>query len=325
MVARWEPLPETLDDSARRLAVHLRRAKDRSGLSVPALAARTASSTGAWERYFNGTQIPPRDAVEALGQLSGADDDRLIALWETADRAAAATAADTAAEAVADPAADPAADTGKGFAHVDALAPLASVQGPRHALRRRRRTLPAVAVGLALGTVFALLVAAEVATDGRGRAGTPLSARPAATAPVGPAPSAASASAAAPGPAGSAVTSRSRPASPAGTTDAAASRTANAVSPDAGRPTTRVPGAEGPPPALGSAPHTAEPGGAPAMGGTTATPPGGAAPATPQAPPPPATSVPVAPTRAPTPSASPSRSPDKGHCLRLIIVGICLG
>ncbi|MGI5252038.1 helix-turn-helix domain-containing protein [Actinacidiphila glaucinigra] len=147
-------MPETLDGAARRLAVHLRRMKDRSGLSVPALAARTASSAGAWERYLNGVRIPPRDAVEVLGQLSGADYDRLMALWELADRGVA--------------------ETMKGFPYADPLDPLAPVEGmPRHALRRRRKALLAAAGGLVLGGVFALLVATGVATDGTGRAQAP--------------------------------------------------------------------------------------------------------------------------------------------------------
>ncbi|MFE0625412.1 helix-turn-helix domain-containing protein [Streptomyces sp. NPDC058864] len=282
-------MPETLDGAARRLAVHLRRMKDRSGLSVPALAARTASSTGAWEQYLNGVRIPPRDAVEVLGQLSGADYDRLMALWELADRGVA--------------------ETMKGFPYADPLDPLAPVEGmPRHALRRRRKALLAVAGGLVLGGVFALLLASGVATDGSGRAGAPLSGRPTAGVPAGPVPSASRS-------AGSAVTSWPGSAPAAGTTDAAASRTGGAMSPDGGTPATQVarPGVTSSAP--GRDPHTAAPGTA---GPTTAAP-GGGAPTTEA--PPPATSAPAA----PAPSASPSRSPGKGLCLGLIILGICIG
>lgn len=289
VVARWEPLPETLDGAARRLAVHLRRMKDRSGLSVPALAARTASSTGAWERYLNGVRIPPRDAVEVLGQLSGADYDRLMALWELADRGVA--------------------DTMKGFPYADPLDPLAPVEGmPRHALRRRRKALLAVAGGLVLGGVFTLLVATGVATDGTGRAQAPPAARPTAGAPVGPVPSA-------PGPAGSAVTSWPGSAPAAEAKDAAASRTAGAMSPDGGTPAAQVAQTGAVSSAPGRGPHTAAPG----TGGPTTAAPGGGAPTTKA--PPPATSAPAA----PAPSASPSRSPGKGLCLGLIILGICIG
>ncbi|WUD73631.1 helix-turn-helix domain-containing protein [Streptomyces sp. NBC_00510] len=279
-------MPETLDGGARRLAVHLRRMKDRSGLSVPALAARTASSTGAWEQYLNGVRIPPRDAVEVLGQLSGADYDRLIALWELADRGVT--------------------DTMKGFPYADPLDPLAPVEGmPRHALRRRRKALLAAAGGLVLGGVFALLVASGVATDGTGRADAPLAARPTASVPAGPAPSAT-------GSAGSAVTSWPGSVPPAQATDARASRTAGAMSPDGGTPAAQVAETGGVSSAPAKGPHTA-----PGTGGTTTAAPGGGAPTT-QAPPP-ATSAPAA------PSPSPSRSSGKGLCLGLIILGICIG
>lgn len=288
-MARWEPLPETLDGAARRLAVHLRRMKDRSGLSVPALAARTASSAGAWERYLNGVRIPPRDAVEVLGQLSGADYDRLMALWELADRGVA--------------------ETMKGFPYADPLDPLAPVEGmPRHALRRRRKALLAAAGGLVLGGVFALLVATGVATDGTGRAQAPSVARPTADAPVGPAPSAS-------GSAGPAVTSWPGSAPAAQAKDAAASRTAAAMSPDGGTPTAQVTQSGAVSSAPGRGPHTAAPG----TGGPTTAAPVGGTPTTKA--PPPATSAPAA----PAPSASPSRSPGKGLCLGLIILGICIG
>ncbi|WP_431960225.1 helix-turn-helix domain-containing protein [Actinacidiphila sp. bgisy160] len=283
-------MPETLDGAARRLAVHLRRMKDRSGLSVPALAARTASSTGAWEQYLNGVRIPPRDAVEVLGQLSGADYDRLIALWELADRGVA--------------------DTMKGFPYADPLDPLAPVEGmPRHALRRRRKALLAAAGGLVLGGVFALLVATGVATDGTGRAEAPLSARPTASVPAGPAPSATGSA----GSAGSAATSWPGSAPAAKATDTKASRTAGAMSPDGGTPAAQVAETGAVSSAPGRGPHTA-----PGTGGATTTAPGGVP--TTQAPPPPT----IAPA-APSPSASPSRSRGKGLCLGLIILGICIG
>jgi hypothetical protein len=281
-------LPETLDGAARRLAVHLRRMKDRSGLSVPALAARTAQSTESWEQYLNGVKIPPRDAVEVLGQLSGADYDRLIALWELADRGVA--------------------DTMKGFPYADPLDPLAPVEGlPRHAFRRRRKALLAVAGGLVLGGVFALLVATGVATDGTGRAEAPLSARPTASVPAGPAPSATRSG-------GSAATSWPGSGPSAGPTDRDASRSAGDMSPDGGTPAAPVAETGRASSAPGGGPHTT-----PGTGGTTAAPGGGN---TTQAPPP-------ATTTAPAPSASESHGHGHGHgkglCLGLIILGVCIG
>ncbi|MDQ0828713.1 transcriptional regulator with XRE-family HTH domain [Streptomyces achromogenes] len=71
----------------RHLVERLREARESTGLSFAALAARTAYSKSSWERYLNGRTLPPRDAVEALAKLSGADPARLLALWLLADRA----------------------------------------------------------------------------------------------------------------------------------------------------------------------------------------------------------------------------------------------
>ncbi|MCX5264509.1 helix-turn-helix domain-containing protein [Streptomyces sp. NBC_00199] len=71
----------------RHLVERLREARESTGLSFATLAARTAYSKSSWERYLNGKTLPPRDAVEALAKLSGADPARLLALWLLADRA----------------------------------------------------------------------------------------------------------------------------------------------------------------------------------------------------------------------------------------------
>ncbi|WP_217547240.1 XRE family transcriptional regulator [Streptomyces sp. GbtcB6] len=71
----------------RHLVERLREAREGTGLSFAALAARTAYSKSSWERYLNGKTLPPRDAVETLAKLSGADPVRLLALWQLADRA----------------------------------------------------------------------------------------------------------------------------------------------------------------------------------------------------------------------------------------------
>lgn len=64
----------------------LRDLKERTGLSLAALAARTPYSKSAWHRYLSGAQRPPRSAVEALAVLAGADPAPVLALWGTADR-----------------------------------------------------------------------------------------------------------------------------------------------------------------------------------------------------------------------------------------------
>ncbi|MER5409172.1 DUF2690 domain-containing protein [Streptomyces sp. NPDC002769] len=86
-MADWKPLPDTLEPDVRALVEQLRRLKDRSGLSLAALAERTLHSKSSWERYLNGRSLPPPQAAEALARMVGADPARLAALWELAARA----------------------------------------------------------------------------------------------------------------------------------------------------------------------------------------------------------------------------------------------
>lgn len=67
------------------LVVRLRELKDRTGLSLAALAARTPYSKSAWHRYLSGGKRPPLPAVEALCRLADADPATILALWEAAD------------------------------------------------------------------------------------------------------------------------------------------------------------------------------------------------------------------------------------------------
>ncbi|NBM20527.1 helix-turn-helix transcriptional regulator, partial [Streptomyces sp. GC420] len=82
-----EPPPDGLAPEVRHLLTRLREARARTGLSYAALGSRTPYSRSSWERYLNGKALPPRQAVEALARLSGADPARLLALWELAERA----------------------------------------------------------------------------------------------------------------------------------------------------------------------------------------------------------------------------------------------
>ncbi|MCX4847437.1 XRE family transcriptional regulator [Streptomyces sp. NBC_00893] len=68
-----------------QLAEQLREIRERSGLGLAALAARTPYSKSSWERYLNGKKPVPRQAVEALCELTGTPPGRLLALWELAD------------------------------------------------------------------------------------------------------------------------------------------------------------------------------------------------------------------------------------------------
>ncbi|MFJ9681043.1 helix-turn-helix domain-containing protein [Streptomyces sp. NPDC101194] len=75
----------TASTAGGELAEELRRVRERSGLSLAALAARTPYSKSSWERYLNGKKPAPRQAVEALCALTGTPPGRLLAFWELAD------------------------------------------------------------------------------------------------------------------------------------------------------------------------------------------------------------------------------------------------
>ncbi|SHK64143.1 helix-turn-helix domain-containing protein [Actinacidiphila paucisporea] len=90
-MGQWEPLADRIPLDMRRLATQLRRMKDRSGLTVPALAARTAESADAWAGYLAAAKVPPLAAVEVLAQACGADYDRVGALWKLAEKASTGT------------------------------------------------------------------------------------------------------------------------------------------------------------------------------------------------------------------------------------------
>ncbi|MFH8406716.1 peptidoglycan-binding protein [Streptomyces sp. NPDC018019] len=83
-MSRWRELPAPLDQRVVQLVVQLRRLKGHSGLSLAALAAKTAYSKSSWERYLNGKKLPPRGAVESLARVCGAEPTRLLALHEVA-------------------------------------------------------------------------------------------------------------------------------------------------------------------------------------------------------------------------------------------------
>ncbi|MFW6692167.1 DUF2690 domain-containing protein [Streptomyces sp. MAR4 CNX-425] len=67
------------------LVAALRELRARTGLSLAALAERTAYSKSSWERYLNGKSLPPRQAVRELCRVTNEPDGRLLALWEIAE------------------------------------------------------------------------------------------------------------------------------------------------------------------------------------------------------------------------------------------------
>ncbi|MCW8384331.1 helix-turn-helix domain-containing protein [Streptomyces justiciae] len=83
MSAGERPLPP----ECARLAATLRELRSATGLSLAALAARTPYSKSSWERYLNGRTLPPRQAVEQLCALAGAQPERPLALWGLAEAA----------------------------------------------------------------------------------------------------------------------------------------------------------------------------------------------------------------------------------------------
>ncbi|MFE9096134.1 helix-turn-helix domain-containing protein [Streptomyces sp. NPDC007264] len=83
----WQPLPDDLPPEVRHFVEQLRLLKDRTGLSLVALGARTAYSKSSWQRYLNAGQPPPRQAVAALCRvagLPGEEAERFAVRWELA-------------------------------------------------------------------------------------------------------------------------------------------------------------------------------------------------------------------------------------------------
>jgi transcriptional regulator with XRE-family HTH domain/uncharacterized membrane protein len=86
VTVKRQPPPDSSDDG-QLLVEQLRDLKQRTGLSLAALATATPFSKSTWHRYLNGDQFPPRAAVESLGRLADADPGPLLSLWDAASRA----------------------------------------------------------------------------------------------------------------------------------------------------------------------------------------------------------------------------------------------
>ncbi|MES5816491.1 helix-turn-helix transcriptional regulator [Streptomyces sp. RG80] len=89
-MSAWQPLPDGLPPEVRHFVEQLRRLKERTGLSLASLGARTAYSKSSWHRYLNATQPPPRQAVTALCRVVGLTDpeiERVKVRWELAVQA----------------------------------------------------------------------------------------------------------------------------------------------------------------------------------------------------------------------------------------------
>ncbi|MCQ4079773.1 XRE family transcriptional regulator [Streptomyces sp. RB6PN25] len=165
-------MTETRPECAR-LAAELRLLRDRSGLSLAALAIESAYSKSSWQRYLAGRALPPWLAVRALCHLANEPEPPVRALWELAEAtwsrrsAVAAPAVAVGATATAESLA-PSTDAG----FEGPACPAAVVTPTEPAPHPRRRWRPA----LALAAVVALLgigLAAGAGNGGRQAHATP--------------------------------------------------------------------------------------------------------------------------------------------------------
>ncbi|MEV5978207.1 helix-turn-helix domain-containing protein [Streptomyces sp. NPDC052114] len=152
-----------------QLSAQLRELRERTGLSLAALALRTPYSKSSWERYLNGKKPAPRQAVVALCALAGEEPGRSLALWELADAAWSGRAARGGVAVV------PAPDAADGTAR----------QGTAGPAERRRRGA-ALVVGAAAAAVLAGLAVVAGLGAGDGARGGPGTARATTPAPYEP-------------------------------------------------------------------------------------------------------------------------------------------
>ncbi|MER6015858.1 helix-turn-helix domain-containing protein [Streptomyces bluensis] len=144
-----------------RLAAELSALRERTGLSLAALAGRTSYSKSSWQRYLNGTKPPPRQAVVALCALAREPTTRLLALWELADAAWSGRAVTGSAA----PSGDPDTATRDPDTETPVPVPMAA------SVRSRRRRMRWLAL-LVVATVGVALTAVELARDGGVRKGS---------------------------------------------------------------------------------------------------------------------------------------------------------
>jgi hypothetical protein len=160
-----------------RLAAELRLLRERSGLTLGALAEESAYSKSSWQRYLSGTALPPWLAVRALCHLAGEPEPRVRALWELAEGAWSGRGAVAPAPPPA-PAPAPVPEPEPESEPAPAPVPDPPTKAARSGQRRRLgRGLGAVAVAAAL--LLAATVGAAAAHDQQ--ADAPASAQPSGT------------------------------------------------------------------------------------------------------------------------------------------------
>ncbi|MFD5465871.1 helix-turn-helix domain-containing protein [Kitasatospora sp. NPDC127059] len=75
----------TTPSPADQLADELQSLKNLSGLTYVRLSERTHYAKSSWERWVNGKQFPPRDAVQSIASVCGGDVEHLLELWHLAE------------------------------------------------------------------------------------------------------------------------------------------------------------------------------------------------------------------------------------------------
>ncbi|MGW4163636.1 DUF2690 domain-containing protein [Streptomyces sp. NPDC004788] len=125
--------------SVKDLASELLALKKASGSSFAQLSEKTHYAKSSWERWVNGKQFPPRDAVESLARLCATDPEPLLALWD--EEEARRTAPEPEADSPSDPESGPESESRP-------ESDSGPEEGRNPATGRRRRTLWA-SLGLA--------------------------------------------------------------------------------------------------------------------------------------------------------------------------------
>ncbi|MCQ8774415.1 helix-turn-helix domain-containing protein [Streptomyces telluris] len=145
--SRPKAIPGHVDAAWVCLVEEMRAMKGRSELSLLELAEATSISKSSWERYLNGKQFPPRQAVEALCSVAGLPSEALLARWEPAEaswsRRRTPEASPGGASTIV---------AGHGVVSETAASPHSSVGGIRDQHRRASWWLRALAAGSRLLT-----------------------------------------------------------------------------------------------------------------------------------------------------------------------------
>jgi transcriptional regulator with XRE-family HTH domain len=145
MGSNWKPLPDDISPSARSLVDELRAIRDRSGLSLSQLSARTHYSKSSWERWLNGKRPITPQALASLSACADFD----VAKLETLLAQASVEWTDSTAEPASAP---------TGLSQSSPAAPAAAGADPdaaaASALSPARRLRPV----LSMGAIAAILV-----------------------------------------------------------------------------------------------------------------------------------------------------------------------